>query len=142
MFRSLAGLRVASVAFAADPPPYPATVTLTPVTVQDGTAEWVVVKMVPVTKTVEVEVFRNGQRVKELQTVTEYVSDLKVVRRPVKELNASGADGKRLASDAVAKRLVGDAVVVMFTGELAPELRKAFKDGTVFLDQTPPKPEK
>ena len=142
MFRSLAALLVASVALAADPPPYPATVTLTPVTVQDGTAEWVVIKMVPVTKTVEVEVLRNGKRVKELQTVTEYVSDLKAVRRPVKELNASGPDGKRLSADATAKALAGGGVVVMFTGELVPELRKAFKDGTVFLDQTPPKPEK
>ena len=70
------------------------------------------------------------------------MSDLKAVRRPVKELNASGPDGKRLSADATAKALAGGGVVVMFTGELVPELRKAFKDGTVFLDQTPPKPEK
>ena len=94
----VAALLVVSVAYADDPPPYPATVTLTPVTVQDGTAEWVVVKMVPVQKTVEVEVERNGRKVKELQTVTAYVSELKAVRRPVKELSASGVDGKRLTA--------------------------------------------
>lgn len=142
MFRSLASLLVASVALAADPPPYPATVTLTPVTVQDGTAEWVVVKMVPVQKAVEVEVIKDGQKVKELRTVTEYVSELKALRQPLKEWKATGNDGKQIAADDLAKRLAGGGVVVMFGGRLDVELRKAFKDGTVFLDQTPPRPEK
>lgn len=96
--------------------------------------------MVPVTKLVEVEAEENGKKVKKQVPVTEMRTETRERVTKLKDVKASGADGKAIEGDDLEKKLKDGGLVVMTFGKLTEEQRKVFKDDTVFVEQTPPAP--
>lgn len=142
MRRLLAVLAFAAAlpALAADPP---ATVTVVNATLQDG-------KMVVtsyVAKQVQQQVTVNEQVgdkvVPVTKTVTATVMTPVTVAFVVKDLKATGTDGKAIPAADLEKKLKDGGPVVLTSGPLGEDARKVFKDGTVFIDQSaPPQPPK
>lgn len=96
--------------------------------------------MVPVTKTVEVEQEVNGQKVKKQVPVTEYVIKTEERSTKLKDVKASGVDGKAISADDLEKKLKDGTTVVMTFGKLSDDQRKVFKDDTIFMEMGPPMP--
>jgi hypothetical protein len=111
-----------------------ASVTLMTLAVKDGmftrtqTVPTQVAEQVPVSTRV------NGRNVTTFQTVVTTRMVVQEVKTSLKDIRATGIDGKEVAGEEVEKRLKDGGTVVMYTGTLDPEMRKVFKDGTLFID--------
>lgn len=140
MFRASALLLLAaSVAVAADPEKAPpAVVELTTVTVKDGAITRDVTVYTTQTVEVPVEQVVNGQKVTTTRKETRTVPVVTQVMVKVKDLKATGTDGKAIDAADLEKKLKAGGAVVMHYGKLSDDHRKLFKDGTVFVEQTPP----
>ncbi len=154
MLRLFAALLfTAAVAVADEPPKKPvdppkpaepvkaaptAAVTLKTLAVKDG----MVVSTQPVTVTefVVVQEVRvvNGQNVTVARQVPVTKTMMQETKSKLKDMKATGTDGKDIAGDDLEKKLKDGGTVVMHTGKLGDEFRKLFKDGTVFVEQVPP----
>lgn len=112
------------VACLADPATEPADPTIEPkgappmlmaARIKDGKLMSSVMKAVPVTKQVVVEVEEGGVKKKVIQTVTEYVMVAEEHAFDLKGATITTADGKKLTPEAAAKRLTKTSVVVIST---------------------------
>lgn len=154
MFRSLAGLILASTTFAQAPQPpavAPSSGHVELVRVSPGKDGGLqMTQSVSVPQTVEVTVFKlidgNQVPVKEKRTVTQ-VTTMEVALS-AKDFKATGVDGKDIPMADLEKKVKGGAVAVMSFAPLSADQRKVFKDDIVFIERTPivvaapPKPEK
>ena len=131
-------------AVAADPPPAPAlptaTVTVTAVTVMDGAFHVTQYLSAAVQKQGTRKVKKGDEVVDEVYTFTEIVMTPVTTAYKLKDVKATGTDGKALPADDLEKKLKDSGAVVMHVGPLSDAVRKVFKDGTVFIDQTPTPP--
>jgi hypothetical protein len=79
-------------------------------------------------------------------TVTKTV--VETVRTPVttafllKEVKATGTDGKTIPAADLEQKLKDGGPVVMTSGPIGEDTRKVFKDGTVFIDESAIQPPK
>jgi hypothetical protein len=134
-------------------PPAPPAVTATPampggmmmlnvvkVKVKDGGLVSQHSVMVPVQETVKVTEVVNGESVSRDVTVTKYVTQTVETVTKLKDVKASGTDGKAIDADDLEKKLKDGTMVVMIFGKLGDDQRKVFKDDTIFLEQVPPTP--
>lgn len=166
MFRTLAAvLLIACVAVAQDPPPKPIlpappvappkppgppdlpapppmpggmmTVSVVKVKVKDGGLVQQVTEMVPVQETVKVTEFVNGQPVIKDVAVTKYMMQTVEKVTKLKDVKATGTDGKAITGDDLEKKLKDGTSVVMTFGKLTDDQRKVFKDDTIFMEQFP-----
>jgi hypothetical protein len=112
-----------------------ATVTLMTLVVKDGAVSRTQAVPVQVAEQVPVTTNVNGRNVTTFQTVTVTRMVVQEVKTPLKDIKATGVDGKDIAGEELEKRMKDGGTVVMYTGTLDPELRKVFKDGTAFIDQ-------
>lgn len=155
LFTALLSVALAlSPAFAQDPPkvdpPKPAvpaqpaattvTITVMPLAVKNGAFQSQVTEMVPVTEKVTVTEIANGRPVTRTVDVTTYKVVMKTIETKLKDLKATGSDGKAIPGDELEKKLKDGGTLVMHVGKLDAEARKVFKDGTVFVEQAAPPP--
>lgn len=127
----------AAPVLAADPTPLSATVTLRTLTVTDGRVPgpWVVEQPVP--QLVPVVMNLNGRPVVRQKVVVQPLLVQRQTTILVRDLTATGVDGKPITADEMEKRLTDGSKVVAHTGPLAAKFRALFNDDTVFLDETP-----
>jgi hypothetical protein len=90
-------------------------------------------KIVNVTVNKEV----NGKQVPVTEQKVEEAKELMKVRLTAKEYKATTTDGKEIAAADLEKRLKGGAVVALSWGGVPADLRKVFKDDTVFIERLP-----
>lgn len=110
------------------------------VKVKDGGLVQQETVMVPVQETVTVTEVVNGQQVTKEVAVTKVVTKTMERTTKLKDLKASGADGKAISADDLEKKLKDGSTVVMVMGKLSDDQRKVFKDDTIFIEQGPPVP--
>lgn len=147
MPRTLAALLAVALGlplFAADPPALPtATVTVSTVTVKDGAFNLTQYVSTPVQKQGTRKEKKGDELVDVSFTFTEVVMTPVTITYKLKDVKATGTDGKAIPAADLEKKLRDGGTVVLVAGPFADEFRKVFKDGTVFIDQSaPPQPPK
>jgi hypothetical protein len=146
MPRTLAALLAVALGlslFAADPPK-PAVaaahvrIELTKVTTGKD-ASLVMTEVVSVPTTADVTSFKeiDGKQVPVTEKQTVVRMETVQVELPAKGYKATGTDGKEIPAADLEKRLKGGAVAVVSLGQVPLELRKVFKDDTVFIERLP-----
>lgn len=103
--------------------------------IKDGKLMCSVMKVIPVTKEVEVEVVTGGVKKKVIQTVTKYVMVPEEYAIDLKGATITTADGKKLTLEAAGKRLTKTGVVVIAMDGKAVHAGylQAFKKDTIVI---------
>lgn len=138
LLAALATFALALPALAADPPKVLATVNIVNVTLQDGKMVMTSYVAQQVQKPVTVNERVGDKVVQVTKTATETVMTPVNVAYTLKDLKATGTDGKAIPAADLEKKLKDGGPVVLTSGPLGETARKVFKDGTVFIDQSEP----
>jgi len=113
------------------------TLRIVEATVADAKMQWTDCRSVPVTKTVAVEVEKNGAKVIETRTVTVFEKVSVVVEAELKTVKATDAAGKAIKADKLAELLKDSTPVVLTTEPLTEKQRALFKDKVIFVELPP-----
>jgi 3-oxoacyl-ACP reductase-like protein len=134
----LAAVLLAALIPAFAPAQTPYSFRIVEAKVERDHVQWTDCKIVPVQKTVAVEVEKNGMKMIEMRTVTVNEKVSVVVAFDLKTVKATDAAGKAIAADKLAGLLKETPTVVVTTEPITEKHRALFKDKTVFLELPPP----